>query len=106
MDAPLHWGRGQATTTIGPETATVEGVESGGQYEKVVEHGELATFALPDLPRIEPIAGLVFVPCCDETNGEQFKVLVLASDDFGGGGYGPVDVEFTWTRKGVEYGPE
>jgi len=116
----LRWrvGRPEALREISG-VATAEGLESGAEVTVTVDHTpgapedplSEADFAFAEMVRVvavgyQDIADLVFLPCCEETDGTGFKLLVRASDVWGGGGYGPADVEFTWYRRGVLNGPE
>jgi len=106
MDAPLKWreGRSQALTEIG-DTEIVEDVEAGGTYTVPIDHGDLAEFAIAEAPRIEEIADVAILLCCDGTDGGHFKLCVMIADTFTGeyygyGGPGP-DLTIRWTRRGV-----
>jgi len=111
----LYWriGRPQALREISG-TCTAEALESGAEVTVTVDHTpgapedplSEADFAFAEPPRFTEVADLVVLPCCDGTTGTAFKVLVRAGDAWGGGGYGPLDVELSWTRRGVLNGPE
>lgn len=109
MDHPLYWGRGQALYEISGTEVLVD-VSPGENYPLEVDHSIDATYAHADPPVIEAVDGVNFLLCCDGTDGDGWKVLVMVDADFAGGdygygAYGSPDIIVNWTRKGVLSAP-
>jgi hypothetical protein len=115
-DRPLYWelGRPDALQSVNL-SGTVEDAEPSSEYELVLDHSaetiEMngmavpAVFALAEPPRLSAVDNVVFLLCCDETDGGQAKVLVKTNAEFAAG-YGSADITVTGTRRGVLNAPE
>lgn len=108
MLRPLHWGRGEALTTVN-FSGTLEnfyGETTEGQMVPVeVDHSageDGVTFALAEPPRFAEAPGVAFLVDASYTDGGKFRVMALRTDDVGGGlSGGAGDLDYSGTRRGV-----